>query len=234
MDPGLSELGTWNAAGATWVTGAVVVAAADAGTGALAEGSGVTSNVEGALAGAGGVASAGAVMVEGGSGAGAVVAEGMDGVGAAGVGVTAAVSVVATSAAGSGTTGLLVLSTTGSVRVDSLSGGGVGSEGCGGAFSSSTESAEAASRLLKDVGNAEAVEPDCGTEKTGLEFDSGGLNKLPDAVPLDKSAAVESSVDFWRPAAKLNCGAPLLMPSPLSPKVNAAAAGLVESLASSP
>lgn len=66
MEPGFSELGTWNAAGATWVTGAVV-AAADGGTEAVAEGSGMASIVVGALAGAGGVASGGAVMVEGGS-----------------------------------------------------------------------------------------------------------------------------------------------------------------------
>lgn len=93
-----------------------------------------------------------------------------------------------------------MLPTAGSVVV-SFSGGGVGSEGCDGTFGSSDESEEAARRLLKDVGKAEAAEPDWGTEKAGLVFESGGLNKLPDA--LDKSAAV-SSADFWRPAPKLN------------------------------
>lgn len=93
-----------------------------------------------------------------------------------------------------------MLPTPGSAVV-SFSGGGVGSEGCDGTFGSSDESEEAARRLLKDVGKAEAAEPDWGTEKAG--FESGGLNKLPDAAPLDKSAAV-SSADFWRPAPKLN------------------------------
>lgn len=60
------------------------------------------------------------------------------------------------------------------------------------------------------------------------------MNKLPDVAPLDKSAPVESSADFWRPAPKLNCVAPLLIPSPVSPKANEAAGLTDESLASSP
>lgn len=191
--------------------------------------SGVASTVGAALVGAGGAASAGAVMEVGGVGIGAVVAKG--GVGALTVIV---VSVVAVSVAGSGITEGLTLSTGGSVA-GSFSGGGVGSEGCGGAFGSSSVSEGAARRLLKDVRNAEAVELDWGTEKPSLVFDSGGLNKLPDTAPLDMSAPVESSADFRRSAPKLNCAAPLAIPSPESPKVNEAAVGLVEeSLASSP
>lgn len=188
--------------------------------------SGVASIVGAALAGVGGGASVGAVME--GSGVGAVVAKR----GAGAVTVTAVVSVVAAIAAGSGTTRGLASSTAGSAA-GSFSGGGVGSEGCGGTFGSSEESEEVARRLLKDT--AEATELDWGTEKAGLGFDSGGLNKLPDAAPLDKSVPVESSTAFWRIAPKLNCAAPLPIPSPVSPKENEAAAGLMdESLASSP
>lgn len=179
-----------------------------------------------ALAGVGGGASVGVVME--GSGVGAVVAKR----GAGAVTATAVVSVVAAIAAGSGTTRGLASSTAGSAA-GSFSGGGVGSEGCGGTFGSSEESEEVARRLLKDT--AEATELDWGTEKAGLGFDSGGLNKLPDAAPLDKSVPVESSTAFWRIAPKLNCAAPLPIPSPVSPKENEAAAGLMdESLASSP
>lgn len=68
-----------------------------------------------------------------------------------------------------------------------------------------------------------------------MAFDSGGLNRLPDGVPSDKSGAEESSPDFGRPVPKLNCVAPLPLPSPVSANVNAATADLVEeSLASSP
>lgn len=236
MEPGLSEPGTWKAAGATWETGATAgVAAAEVGTRAVVVVvvlSGVDSIAGAALAGVGGVASVGAVMEDGGSGVGAVVADGGATVGA----VTAAtvVSVVAASAAGSVTTRGLVLSIAGSAA-GPFSGGGVGSEGCGGGFGSSEESEGAASRLLKDVGKAEEIELGWGTEKAGLEFDSGGLNKLPDAAPLDKSAPVDSSADFWRAPPKVNCAAPLLIPSPGSPKENEAAAGLMdESFASSP
>lgn len=188
--------------------------------------SGVASIVGAALAGVGGGASVGVVME--GSGVGAVVAKR----GAGAVTATAVVSVVAAIAAGSGTTRGLASSTAGSAA-GSFSGGGVGSEGCGGTFGSSEESEEVARRLLKDT--AEATELDWGTEKAGLGFDSGGLNKLPDAAPLDKSVPVESSTAFWRIAPKLNCAAPLPIPSPVSPKENEAAAGLMdESLASSP
>lgn len=237
MEPGLSELGTWNAAGATWESGATAgVGAAEVGTGVAAVVvvvvlSGVASTVGATLAGIGGVASVGAAE-EGGSGVGAVVAKGGAGVGA--VTVAAVVSVVVASTVGSGTTTGLALSIAGSVT-GSFSGGGVGSEGCGGAFGSSEESEEAARRLLKDVGKAGGIELGWGTEKAGFGFDSGGLNKLPDAAPLDKSVAVESSADFWRPVPKLNCAAPLPTPRPVSPKANEAAAGLAEeSLASSP
>lgn len=236
MEPGLSELGTWNAAGGAWETGAGVsagagVAIVEVGTGAMVVVlSGVSSTVGATLAGVERVASAGAVLEEEGSGVGAVVVNG--GVGAATV--AAVVSVVVASAAGSDTTGGLVLSTAASAA-GSFSGGGVGSEGCGGTFGSSDGSEEAARRLLKDVGKVEVTELVWGTEKAGLGVDSGGLNKLPDAAPLDKSAAAESSTDFWRSAPKLNCAVPLLMPSPGSPKEKEAAGGLMdESLASSP
>lgn len=189
MEPGLSELGTWNATGATWETGAPAGVAAATGAVVVVL-SGVASITGATLAGVGGVASAGAVMEEGASGVGAVVAKGGAGDGA--VTVAAVVSAVTASAVGSATTGRLVLSTAGSVA-GSFSGGGVGSEGCGGSFGSSDKSAEAARILLKDIGKAEATELDWGTEKAGLGFDSGGLNKLPDAAPLDKSAPVESS-----------------------------------------
>lgn len=72
-------------------------------------------------------------------------------------------------------------------------------------------------------------------EKACLGFGSGGLNKLPEAAPLDKSAAVESSAAFGGPEAKLNCAAPFPTQSPGSPKANEAAAGLeAGSLPSSP
>lgn len=162
----------------------------------------------------------------------AVVATGGAGVGAAGVGLVAVVSVADESPAESGGTGGLALTAEGS-GAGSFSGGGVGSEGFAGALGSSAESA--ARRLLKDVGKAEAAEPACGTEKAALVFDSGGLNKLPVVSPLDKSVPADSSVDFCRPAPKLNCGAPLLVPSALSPKENEAGVGLAEeSLESSP
>lgn len=236
MEPGLSELGTWNAGGATWATGAAAgVVAAEVGTGAavvVVVLSGVASTVGAALAGGGGVASVGAVMEEGGSGVAEVVAGG--GVGAGAVGVAAGVPVVEASSAGSGATRGLALSTAGS-RAGSFSGGGVGSEGCVGAFGSSEDSEGAERRLLKDVGKAEVLELGWGTEKAGLGVDSGGLNKLPVAAPFDKSATVASSAGFWRPAAKLNCADTLPIPSPVSPKANEAAAGLMdESLASSP
>lgn len=141
------------------------------------------------------------------------------------------VSVVSVSGAGSGITDELTLSTKGSA---SFSGGGVDSEGCE-AFGSSDASGGAVRRLLKDVREADTVELDWGKEKASLAFDSGGLNKLPDAAPLDKSAPVESSEDFRRSPAKPNCAGPLPTPSAESPKVNEAAEGLVEeSLASSP
>lgn len=191
--------------------------------------SGVASIVGAALDEVGGGASVAVVMEEEGSGVGAVGAK----EGVVAVAVAVVVSVVIASA-GSGTTRGLAQSTAGK-PVDSFSGGGVGSEGCRGTFGSSDESEEAARRLLKDTGKAEAAELDWGTEKAGLGFDSGGLNKLPDAAPLDKSVPVASSAGFWRIAPKLNCAAPLAKPSPVSPKENEAAAGLMdESLASSP
>lgn len=167
MEPGLSELGTWNAAGATWGAGATAgVAAAEVGTEAVVVLSGVASIVGAAQAGDVEVASVGAVMEEGGSGVGAV-AKGSVGVGA--VTAVAVVSVVAASAAGSDTTRGLVLSASGSVA-GSFSGGDVGSEGCGGAFGSSEESEEDVRRLVKDVGKVEALELGWGTEKAGLGF----------------------------------------------------------------
>lgn len=116
----------------------------------------------------------------------------------------------------------------------SFSEGGVDSDGDAEAFGSCGDSEEAARRLLKDVGKAEAAEPNGETVNAGFVFESGGLNKLPDVAPFDKSAVVESSADFWRPTPKLNCDAPLPMPSPVSPKVNAEADFVEESFASSP
>lgn len=234
MEPGLSELGTGNGGGASWEAGATAgVAAAEVVTGAVVVLSRVASVVDTALAGAEGVASAGAVMEEGGSEVGAVVAKGRAGVGVGSVVVAAVVSVMMAFPADAGTTGGLVLSTAG-LETGSLSAGGVGSEGCGEAFDSSEESEDAARRPPNDMGKAEAAGPGWGTGKAGLVLDSGGLNKLPDAAPLDKSVAIESSADFWRPASKLNCAPPLAKPNPVLPKVNVAAAGLVEeSLASS-
>lgn len=188
----------------------------------------VASIVGAALDEGRGGASIGVVMEEEGSGVGAVGAK--EGVGA--VAVAAVGSVVAASAAGSDTAGGLAHSTAGTA-VGSFSGGGVGSEGCRGTLGSTDESEEAARRLLKDTGKAETTELEWGIEKAGLGFDSGGLNKLPDAAPLDKSVPVESSVDFWRTAPKLNCPAPLARA--VSPKENEVAVGLMdESLASSP
>lgn len=187
--------------------------------------------------GGGGVASVGGVMEEDGSGVGAVVAKGGVGAGAgvgAGTGAGAGAGAVseAAPAAGSGSAGGVTVSTTASAA-GSFSGGGVGSEGGGGALGSSEESDEAARRLLKDKAGAEAAELDWGTEKASLETDSGGLKRLPEAAPSDKSDLVESSADFWRTAAKLNCAGPLPT-SPDSPKANEPA-GLTEaSLASSP
>ncbi|TNN83220.1 hypothetical protein EYF80_006553 [Liparis tanakae] len=210
MEPGLSKLGTWNAVGATWGTGATAgAAAAGVGTGATVGGvvgvvlSGVASNVGAALAGAGVVASVGAVTEGAKPAVGAVVARG-------GTGDGAGTATAAIRAAGSDTATGLALSTTG-------------------------RGAEAARRLPKDVGEAEAKELAGGTEKACLRLGSGGLNKLPAAAPLDRSGDGESSADFWRPEAKLNAAAPLLPLSAVSPKLNEPAAGLAsESLASSP
>lgn len=113
----------------------------------------------------------------------------------------------------------------------SFSGGGVGSESCGGAFDSSEGTVR---RLLKDEGKSEGAELDGGREKAGLEFVSGGLNKLFDEAPLDKSVVAEPSADFGRPDPKLKACTPLPLPSPVSPKVNAAAGFVPESLTSSP
>lgn len=171
------------------------MAAAEVGTGAeVVVLTAVSSTVGAALAGAGGVASVGAGIEEEVSGIGAVVAKGGVGVNVAGVGVVAAVDA---SPADSSTTGGLVLSTAG-LEAGSFSREGVGSEGCRGAFGSSEESEDAASKLPKDVGmgKAEAAELDWGTEKAGLAFDSEGLNKLPETATLDKSAPEESSTGF--------------------------------------
>lgn len=113
----------------------------------------------------------------------------------------------------------------------SFSGGGVGSESCKGAFGSSEEPARI---LLKDVDKVEGVALDGGREKACLEFVSGGLNKLLDEAPLDKSVVPESSAGFWKPDAKLNDCTPLPLPSPGSPKLNAAAGFVTVSLTSSP
>lgn len=64
MEPGLSELGTWKAVGATWETGATAgVAAPDVGADAVVVLlSGVASTVGAALSGVGEVASVGGEM----------------------------------------------------------------------------------------------------------------------------------------------------------------------------
>lgn len=79
MEPGLSEVCTWNAGGAPWG----MVGTAEMVTGGVDEGSGVASVVTGTLDGAGGVASEGATMVEGRSELVADVTEGSGGVEAA-------------------------------------------------------------------------------------------------------------------------------------------------------
>lgn len=139
-----------------------------------------------------GVASVSAEVEERGSGVGDTVGKGDVDAGAVGVGLAAVPS-----PADSGTTGALVLSTAGLSLSSfvSLSAGGVGSEGCRGDFATSEESEGSARRLLKDVGNVEEL--DWVVEKFGLVFDAGGLNKLPDVTPFDKSPAIESSADFW-------------------------------------
>lgn len=144
--------------------------------------SGVASIVGAVLAGGKGAGSVGVVMEDEGSGAGVVT-------GAAGVSVVAAASSV-----GSGIMTDLLHSTAGSAA-GSFSGGGVGSEGCG-CFGSSGVSEGAARRLLKETGKAVLTELDWGTEKAGFGTESGGLNKLLEVAPLDKSVPVASSADF--------------------------------------
>lgn len=186
--------------------------------------SGTASVVGAALPAVGGVASV-AVVVED-SAAGSAVARGDTG----DVTVAAAVSALAASAAGSGTTVGLTGSTGGSAA-GSFSGGGVGSEGCGGILGASEM--PDARILLKD--NAGAAALDGGTGKVNLEFDSGGLNKLPEAASLDKSVPGKVFTAAGKIPPKVNCEAPLVRASPGSPKENEAAVGLADaSLASSP
>lgn len=188
--------------------------------------SGAASVVGAALPAVGGVASV-AVVVED-SAAGSAAARG----GTGDVTVAVAVSALAASAAGSGTTVGLTGSTGGSAA-GSFSGGGVGSEGCGGILGASELPGAIARILLKD--NAGAAALDGGTGKVGLEFDSGGLNKLPEAASLDKSVPAKFFTAAWKIAPKLSCDAPLVSASPGSTKGNEAAVGLADvSLASSP
>lgn len=97
------------------------MAAVEEGTVAVVDGSGVVSVVDRALDGAGGFTSFGAVKVEGGSGVGAGAAKAGAGVDTAGVWVVAG-------AAGSGITGRLVRSTSGSLVGGSFIGGEAGTE----------------------------------------------------------------------------------------------------------
>lgn len=110
-----------------------------------------------------------------------------------------------------------------------FSGGGVGSDGSAGALVSSedSEGEGVASRPIKDVGEAEEAVVGWGTEKPSVVVASGGLNKL----SLDRSVAVDSSVDIWRTVPKLNCAGPFPASGPLSPKLNV---GLEEESLASP
>lgn len=153
--------------------------------------------------------------------------------GGAGAATAAAVvvSAAASSAAVPGATKALGVSTTASAE-GSFSGGGVGSAVCGGTFTSSEVPVR---RLLKDTGKAGAAELDWGAGKVGLGLGSGGLNKLPEDAPLDRSDPAETSGTIWRTAPKLNCATPLPTPNPGSTKEKEVAAGFVkESFASSP
>lgn len=171
---------------------------------------------------------AGVVVVNVGAGDGAAST-------AAGVGLTAVDSVLSGATADTGLTEAAVVVSTEGSPAGTFSGSSVVCVGCDGALGSSDESEDAARRLLKDVGKAERAELAWGTEKAGFVLFSGGLNKLRDTDTLDKSGPDESSADLWTPAPKLNCVAPLLTPNALSPKVKAAAEGLLApSLASSP
>lgn len=68
-----------------------------------------------------------------------------------------------------------------------------------------------------------------------LEEVSGGLNRLPEADPLEKSVPGGKFPAAWTLVSKVNCGFPLLRASPGSPKKKEAAVGLGSaSLASSP
>lgn len=60
-----------------------------------------------------------------------------------------------------------------------------------------TSSEGPARRLLKDTGNAGAAEPGWGAVKPGFRFGSGGLNRLPEDAPLDKSEPAETSGAIW-------------------------------------
>lgn len=207
------------------------VAAAEVGKGAVvAVLSGASSAVVEVLTAVGGGANVGGVTTEeeGAGGGAAVAREGAD---AAMAAAAVVVSAAASSAAVPGATKALEVSTTGSAG-GCFSGAGVGSVGCGGAFISSKGPAR---RLLKDTGNAEAGELDWGAQKAGLGFGSGGLNRLPEDAPLDKSEPAGTSATIWTLDPKLNCATPLPTPNSGSTKGNEAAAGFDEaSFASSP
>lgn len=79
MEPGFSEMGTWNAGGAPWEIGAMV-GAAEVETEEVNEGSGVASVEKGTMDGGGGFTSAGATLAEGRSWVVAVVSAGSAGV----------------------------------------------------------------------------------------------------------------------------------------------------------
>lgn len=214
-------------AGAIWETAGVVAAEVGKGVVVGVVLSGTASTVVEVITAVVGGANVGGVTTEEeGAMVGTVVSEG----GAAAAIAAAVVSAAASSAAVPGTTKALEGSTTGSAA-GCFSGDGVGSVVCGGAFISSKGPAR---RLLKDTGKAEAGELDWGAEKDGLGFGSGGLNRLPEDAPLDRSEPAETSGAIWRIEPKLNCATPLPTPNPGS-KENEAAAGLDEvSFASSP
>lgn len=210
--------------GAVWETAGV--AAAEGGKGvAVVVLSGAASTVVEVLTAVVGGANVGGVTTE--EEGAAVAKRGA----VAAIAAAAVVSAAASSAAVPGPPKALEVSTTGSAA-GCFSGGGVGSVVGGGAFISSKGTAR---RLLKDTGKAEAAELDWGAEKVGLGFGSGGLNRLPEDAPLDKSEPAETSGAIWRIEPKLNCATPLPTPNPGSTKENEAAAGLDEvSFASSP
>lgn len=204
-DPGRVGAGV----GAIWETAGV--AAAEVGSGvAVVVLSGAASTVVEVLAAVVGGANVGGVTTEEeGAGVGATAAEG-GAVAAIAAAAVAAAAAASSAAVPGGTKALSLVSTTGSAG-GCFSGGGVGSVVCGGALISSEGPAR---RLLKDTGNAEEAELGWGAVKLGFGFGSGGLNRLPEDAPLDKSEPAETSGAIWSMEPKLNCATPLPTANP--------------------